>query len=36
MKIIEKKINTTFNPVKWNPDCLRHEFIEEKMKEGVD
>lgn len=36
MKSIEKKLKQHFKPVSWNPDCLNMEYIEERLKEGVD
>nr|QBH22543.1 I1 delta-tubulin [Philasterides dicentrarchi] len=36
LKQVNQKIVNTFNPVSWNPDCCNNEFIEEKLKEGVD
>lgn len=36
MKSIEKKLRQHFKPVSWNPDCLNFEFIEQRLKEGVD
>jgi len=29
-------MHSTFNPVKWNPDCFSYEFLEYKIKEAAD
>lgn len=36
MKMMEKKMQNTFNPVKWNPDCFNYEFLDCKLKECID
>ena len=36
MKLLEKRVNTAFNPLKWNPDCVNYEFIKEKVKNYQD
>lgn len=36
LKLVDKKMHNTFNPVKWNPDCFNYEFLEYKIKESND
>ncbi|KRX06580.1 Tubulin/FtsZ, GTPase domain [Pseudocohnilembus persalinus] len=35
-KIVNQKLSNALNPVKWNPDCMNYDYIDEKAKSGID
>lgn len=35
-RLLEKRVNAVFNPLKWNPDCVNYEYIKEKSKAVID